>query len=273
MRSYAWLAAACAAILFSAPGCLSEAPPRVLWQDQKLSSPVVVIESDDWGVRNWNRDQYGRITDAEHANAVRQLADVLRRHHDSVGRPAVLSAFVIVGEADLPAILADTTGGYHWRPIDQTSPAQVAALKQAERDGVFAIHYHGRDHFDNRLFCVKVHQAGGATTCPDPTPAVLRSVFGKCSQRDRDRLMAEYFDSRSSYLGPPLHRRAAIPLGFRGGNPVEGPRHSVRAWRELPVPADRAHQADQLTPRRFSHSQWPPWPCSQRPLRFRSRRR
>jgi hypothetical protein len=119
-----------------------------LWAAFRCEEPVVVLESDDWGLRRRPcRDEvaaWGTPSDwaDEHEETpadVERLAEVLDRHG------AVLTANLVAANPDHEAIAADDFATYHDRPIDQTlAPEVLAGL----RDGPFSLQLHGRAHVD-----------------------------------------------------------------------------------------------------------------------------
>ena len=177
------------------------------WPTPKLDCPVVVIESDDWGLdysppRFVAPSEIGEL-DRRQKAGVERLRKVLEAHRDSAGRRPIVSAFVVMRQADTEAIAKDPAFGYHARPIDQTMPETVAALKDAARAGVFSLVYHGRDHRDAGLWALKVRRAvERARGEGRPFDPGVVTTFHPDDPRERDKNIAEYFDSRSGYLRP-----------------------------------------------------------------------
>jgi len=176
------------------------------WRTPKLDVPVVVIESDDWGL-DYKPPRYvppSKQLDASHAKGVERLTEVLRTHRDAAGRKPVVSAFIVVHQADSPAIAKDPQFAYHSRPIDQTMPQMVNALKKAEAEGVFSLVYHGRDHRDAGLWALKVKRAVEKARADGGRfdPNAVTQFHPDDNPREQDRIVAEYFDSREGYLKP-----------------------------------------------------------------------
>lgn len=100
-----------------------------------LSSPVLIIESDDWGP--------GSETQVQALEALRAL---LRGFKDCNGHPAVMTIGVILSLPDSKAV--EATREYHasflddphYRPIVET-------LKAGAKEGVFDLQLHGLAHF------------------------------------------------------------------------------------------------------------------------------
>lgn len=173
------------------------------WRTPKLAAPVVVIESDDWGL-DYRPPRFvppSKELDAQQADGIERLVRVLEAHRDAAGRKPIVSAFVVVRQADTPAIAQDPEFRYHARPIDQTMPRTVAALQQAAQAGVFHLAYHGRDHRDAGLWALKVRRAvEQARDAGRPFDPAVVTTFHPADPRGRDRSIAEYFDSRRGYL-------------------------------------------------------------------------
>ncbi len=185
------------------------------WSAARVDVPVVVIESDDWGL-DFEPPHYvppGPAVDARQEAGVRRLASMLATRRDAAGRAAVVSAFIVVHQADSAAIASDPTFAYHALPIDRSMPRTVAALMQGAQQGVLELVYHGRDHRDVGLWCnnvrAMVETAAApqrrATTRPATQPAGRFDpesvrIFHPRDERERDRIVAEYFDSRLGYL-------------------------------------------------------------------------
>lgn len=123
-----------------------------LW---RCREPVVVIESDDWGLSRrpaavalsefgtpgpWADEATETQTD------LHRLFAELERHRDAFGRPACLTANFIVANPDFEKIEADGWTRYHEVAID-TLPL-CSEWNRGLILGVFIPQYHGRSHFD-----------------------------------------------------------------------------------------------------------------------------
>jgi hypothetical protein len=105
-----------------------------LWREPVLRLPVLVIESDDWGA--------GPLAQAA---ALNDIAQVLARHRDHTGRAPVFNLALVLAVPDGPAIDAD--GRYHRVCLDDPLFAPIlAALRDGEARGVFALQLHGLEH-------------------------------------------------------------------------------------------------------------------------------
>lgn len=108
-------------------------PLLALWREPVLRHPVLVFESDDWGAGP-----------SQQAWALRRLAQVLCRHRDGEGRPAVMTLALVLGRAD-PDSLA---GSYRRRELDHPEHAEVlAAIREGVALGCFAPQLHGHEHY------------------------------------------------------------------------------------------------------------------------------
>lgn len=109
---------------------------RRIWREPVLLHPVLIVESDDWGA--------GPV-EAQTA-ALNGLSEILARHRDGTGRPAVMTLAMVLAVADGAAIRVD--GNYHRRQLDDPLFAPVLdALKLGVERGVFALQLHGLEHY------------------------------------------------------------------------------------------------------------------------------
>lgn len=106
-----------------------------LWREPVLRRPILIVESDDWGA--------GPLAQAE---ALGRITEVLSRHCDSTGRPAVMSLALVLAVPDGPAIRVD--GHYRTVELDDPRFAPVLdALRAGAARGVFALQLHGLEHY------------------------------------------------------------------------------------------------------------------------------
>ena len=141
-----------------------------LWREPVFRRPVLVLESDDWGA--------GPLSQAA---ALDDIAQVLARHRDAAGRPAVMNLAVVLAVPDGPAMAAH---GQAYRRIDLDQAAQapnLAALRRGESAGVFALQLHGLEHYWPPSVMASVSPAvqdwlrGGACEATEQLPAALQS--------------------------------------------------------------------------------------------------
>lgn len=108
-------------------------PLLALWREPVLRHPVLVIESDDWGVGP-----------PEQAGALRELAGILCRHRDCEGRPALMTLALVLARAEPESLL----GAHRRRELDHPEFAEVLrAIEAGERQGCFALQLHGHEHY------------------------------------------------------------------------------------------------------------------------------
>lgn len=108
-----------------------------LWREPVLTVPVLIVESDDWGV--------GPVSDAV---ALNRLAELLANFRDATGRPAVMTLGVVSGGADGAAILAGDCHHYVRKTLDQPEFLPIVqAMRAGVAAGVFALQRHGLEHF------------------------------------------------------------------------------------------------------------------------------
>lgn len=120
----------------------------------RCREPVLVIESDDWGMMRrpcvewlapfgvpseWSGERL------ETPDDLAQLYDVLGRYRDAHGRPACLTANFIVANPDFDAMVADGFSRYIDAPL-RPSASLVPHWRNGLERQVFIPQYHGRAH-------------------------------------------------------------------------------------------------------------------------------
>jgi hypothetical protein len=124
------------------------------WAQVRFARPVVVFESDDWGLYRQPSAAllapYG--TPGERADEVTEspadlerLYALLERYRDDTGRSACFTANFIVANPDLPAIRHDQFRHYYDRPIE-TDDLRRPKWQEGLQRRVFYPQYHGRYH-------------------------------------------------------------------------------------------------------------------------------
>jgi hypothetical protein len=123
-----------------------------LWAGFRCAEPVVVLESDDWGLRRhdatdlvarWGTPTGWAAEEVETAADLDRLAEVLGRHG------AVLTMNLIAANPDHAAIEADGFSRYHDRPLDETAgPDVLDGYRRGQATGAFCLELHGRAHAD-----------------------------------------------------------------------------------------------------------------------------
>ncbi|MBI3344774.1 MAG: glycosyl hydrolase [Gammaproteobacteria bacterium] len=198
------------------------------WREPVLKFPVLVIESDDWGPGP-----------ALHAQALERLRQVLLRHRDSRGRPALMTLGVILALPDTAAIRAARMERYHRLPLTDARFEPIRrAMAQGIADGVFAVQLHGLEHYSPAVLMNAAHTdpavaqwlATGTLPETETLPSHLQSRWTDASRlpsvplRDVDiaRAVAEETALFKDIFGiPPV---VAVPPAFVWGETVE------RAW-------------------------------------------
>jgi hypothetical protein len=107
------------------------------WREPYVEEPVVILESDDWGPGA-----------PEHGDALRRLLQVLATHRDGVGRPAVLTANMVLSVPDGSAIAAGGFTAYVRRELDVDFPDLFRTMAEGLAAGTFIPQLHGREHLN-----------------------------------------------------------------------------------------------------------------------------
>lgn len=123
----------------------------------RCAEPVVVIESDDWGLDRRPCAELltaaGQPTDwaaeaTETAADVETLADLLLGHRDEFGQAACVTANFVMTNPDLQKIRESGFEAYESVPLDAGLPAALLpAYRGASSAGCFLPQYHGLRHF------------------------------------------------------------------------------------------------------------------------------
>jgi hypothetical protein len=100
-----------------------------LWQEPVFKSPILIVESDDWGA--------GPTSQAE---ALLALTDCLDRHHDAYGHPAQMTLALILA-IPKPNMAGQIT------LADAIHQLVLNAILAGKAQGVFALQLHGMMHF------------------------------------------------------------------------------------------------------------------------------
>jgi hypothetical protein len=129
-----------------------------LWAGFRCEEPLVVLESDDWGLRRrpaaeevarWGTPSGWADEHGETAEDLDRLTRLLAGHTDPDGRTAALTMNVIAANPDREAIEAGGFEAYVDRPVDETLPAEVRGrLRAGVAAGQLSLQLHGRAHFN-----------------------------------------------------------------------------------------------------------------------------
>lgn len=103
--------------------------------------PVVVIESDDWGV-----EQGEKMT--ETPARLQAVFDVLSKHRGADGQPAVLTAFTCMANPDFDAIRTHAFTAYCDLALDETTEGRkiLVQYRNAMNMGIWEPEYHANLH-------------------------------------------------------------------------------------------------------------------------------
>src|SRR5438105_12350584 len=125
------------------------------WADWRCQEPVVVFESDDWGMERRACADFIKTfatpgdwadEESETPEDLNRLYDTLERHHDPNGRSALFTANFVLANPDFDSIQRDRFGGYFDTPVGQNDRLASHWLEGFERC-LFLPQYHGRAHF------------------------------------------------------------------------------------------------------------------------------
>lgn len=215
-----------------------------LWREPVWRVPVLVFESDDWGA--------GPL---EQAPALMAIQNVLLRHRDASGQPAVMTLGVILAVVDT----AHTTGSTYQRVT--LDDARLAAVLDALRDGiaagVFVPQLHGMEHYWPPAVLAAAHTdatvaawlTGAALPSTEALPSALQSRWIDARVLPSQALPAAEIDSAAALETATFTRifgqaaRVAVPTTFVWNDAVE------RAWaahgvRYLVTPGTRHDHRD-----------------------------
>lgn len=113
-----------------------------LWREAVLRAPVVIFESDDWGVGP-----------REQAAGLRRLRAVLGRYRDAHGHPPVMTLGLTLAAPDA-RMRADGSLCYARRRFDHPTQAEILhEIRAGVRERVFAPQLHGMEHFLPEIAC------------------------------------------------------------------------------------------------------------------------
>lgn len=142
-------------------------------------TPVVVFHSDDWGsirmpsneVRNALHGRNGISADSPYAlydtlaskNDLEHLFETLAANRDSIGRPAILTANVIMANPDFEKIEASDFKEYHFKGLRETfeeygTSDALQFWANGIKEQVFQPQYHGREHVNVPYWLQKLQE-------------------------------------------------------------------------------------------------------------------
>ncbi len=138
------------------PSLLRRLRGRLRWHAHwRCVEPIVVVESDDWGLerrpcgdllRQFGEPKVWADESSATPDDLARLTSILTAHCDAWGRPVCFTANFVVANPDFESIEADRFRNYHESPIGNDD-AILEAWREAARLRVFFPQYHGRSHF------------------------------------------------------------------------------------------------------------------------------
>lgn len=157
-----------AAVLWWYRRCLG-----AFWCEPMLKHPVLIIESDDWGVGPLNQAVW-----------LDRLSQALSGFRDRQGNPPVMTLGVVLATADSVAMAQENWRYYRRQTLE--SPCYTGVLKairHGEADGVFAVQLHGMEHYwPEALMAASAHDSAvmawlsqGAEAQTEQLPPPLQS--------------------------------------------------------------------------------------------------
>lgn len=133
----------------------------------KFDHPILVIESDDWAMIRMGGScsqqrlrqigypvdecPFNRVDNLETADDLQMLAEVLQSVRDINGRPAVLTANMVMANPDFDKIRESHFTQYFYIPFDEglrssVSPQTVEVYRQMALSKLIRPQLHGREH-------------------------------------------------------------------------------------------------------------------------------
>ncbi len=150
-----------------------------LWHEPVIKRPVLIFESDDWGL--------GPAMNADRLNA---MAAVLKRYDDREGNRPVVTLGVVLANVDAQRMLAgDAKRYYSTSLLDHRFQDILKAIKEGEAAGVFAAQLHGFEHYwpESLMAAIQTNSAVrdwlSRSEYPhtEELPAHLQSRWADCS--------------------------------------------------------------------------------------------
>lgn len=145
-----------------------------LWREPVLRVPIFIVESDDWGPGS-----------EEHAAALSRICEVLVRHRDSIGRPAVMTIGVVLAVPDIAEIERNGHREYARKTLRHPDFSSMRdGLIRGRECGVLALQLHGLEHLWPPAFMRAASTAGsevrgwlaaGNELATEALPSVIQS--------------------------------------------------------------------------------------------------
>lgn len=108
---------------------------RQTWHEPYFSSPMLVIESDDWGPGG-----------SEYEEGLRRVIEVLRKYKDRKGHPAVLTANVVLSAPDPETIKRNRYTQCTPRFLKDQYQSIYKLLRYGQDEGLILPQLHGLSH-------------------------------------------------------------------------------------------------------------------------------
>lgn len=110
------------------------------WQEPYFKETLVLIESDDWGPG-------GEV----HSYRLKELLATLNKHRDSIGRPAILTADIVLSVPDTQKIKTNNNGQFFRKPLT-SFPHIYNMMLDGINQGTFVPQLHGLEHLNENAF-------------------------------------------------------------------------------------------------------------------------
>ncbi len=192
------------------------------WMHWKCKEPVVLFESDDWGLER--RVCAGELAaqgaagewayeETETCKDLEALYECLGQERDASGRPACLTANFIMANPDAVKMRQNGYAAYEDCLLSRClDPALLEGYREGMRRGVFYPQYHGRYHFSPEALMRDLGSNGTAarTLFENGFPAAMSFIKGQGW-----RYHSEYLDWASG-----REKSAGETTGFMKG-PLE----------------------------------------------------
>ena len=116
------------------------------WLEPYFAETPVLIESDDWGPGG-----------DFHAIRLQNLLTALNQHKDSINRPAILTADMVLSIPDMQKITLANDGSYHRKTLE-SFPEIYKTMQAGIKAGVFVPQLHGLEHLNGKAFALLSQQ-------------------------------------------------------------------------------------------------------------------
>lgn len=130
------------------------------WNEPYFVEAPILIESDDWGPGG-----------SFHAERLKQLLAMLHRHPDSKGRPAILTADMVLSLPDTKGNWDHTENDLPRRFLDEDFPEILATIRIGMANNTLAPQLHGLEHLNGEAFKLLADQkdprVSSALSSPD----------------------------------------------------------------------------------------------------------